>query len=230
MNFLLDIYNYRILAEYIPQFYEGLWATLKISFVALFGSLAIGTVFACLRLTTNPLLWRLAASYVQAIRSTPLLVQIYVIYFALPDIPILDRRLNELEGGILALALNAGAYMGEIIRAGIQSVSKGQIEGAMSLGMTYIQRMRHVVLPQAFARVIPPLLGQTAVLIKDSSLVSFIGVFELFSAGVTVMTERLIPTEAFITVALGYLAIYLVLLLASNGAQRRLAGAGNGMI
>lgn len=227
MNFLLDIYNYRILAEYIPQFYEGLLTTLKISFMALLGSLAIGTVFACLRLTTNPILWRLAASYVQAIRSTPLLVQIYIIYFALPEIPILDRRLNELEGGILALALNAGAYMSEIIRAGIQSVAKGQVEGAISLGMTYIQRMRHVVLPQAFARVIPPLLGQTAVLIKDSSLVSFIGVFELFSAGVTVMTERLIPTEAFITVALGYLAIYMVLLFSSNWAQRRLAGAEN---
>jgi polar amino acid transport system permease protein len=159
-----------------------------------------------------------------------LLVQIYVIYFALPELPILDRRLNELEGGILALALNAGAYMCEIIRAGILSVSKGQVEGAMSVGMTYIQRMRHVVLPQAFARVIPPLLGQTAILVKDSSLVSFIGVFELFSAGVTVMAERLIPTEAFVTVALVYLVIYLVLLFTSNCAQRRLAGAGNGVI
>lgn len=224
MNFLLEFYNYRILAEYIPQFYDGLCTTLQISFVALFGSLAIGTVFACLRLSPNPILWRLAASYIQAIRSTPLLVQIYIIYFALPEIPILDRRLNELEGGILALALNAGAYMSEIIRAGIQSVARGQVEGAMSLGMTYIQRMRHVVLPQALARVVPPLLGQTAILIKDSSLVSFIGVSELFSAGVTVMTERLIPTEAFVTVALGYLVIYLVLLWASNWAQRRLAG------
>lgn len=224
MNFLLEFYNYRILAEYIPQFYAGLCTTLKISVVALFGSLVIGTVFACLRLAPNPILWRLAASYVQAIRSTPLLVQIYIIYFALPEIPLLDRRLNELEGGILALALNAGAYMSEIIRAGIQSVARGQVEGAMSLGMTYIQRMRHVVLPQALARVVPPLLGQTAILIKDSSLVSFIGVSELFSAGVTVMTERLIPTEAFVTVALGYLAIYLVLLWASNWAQRRLAG------
>ncbi len=224
MNFILEFYNYRILAEYIPLFYEGLCTTLKISFVALFGSLAIGTVFACLRLAPNPILWRLAASYVQVIRSTPLLVQIYIIYFALPEIPLLDRRLNELEGGILALALNAGAYMSEIIRAGIQSVARGQVEGAMSLGMTYIQRMRHVVLPQALARVVPPLLGQTAILIKDSSLVSFIGVSELFSAGVTVMTERLIPTEAFVTVALGYLVIYLVLLWASNWAQRRLAG------
>ena len=120
--------------------------------------------------------------------------------------------------------------MSEIIRAGIQSVSKGQVEGAMSVGMTYIQRMRHVVLPQAFARVIPPLLGQTTILIKDSSLVSFIGVFELFSAGVTVMAERLIPTEAFVTVALVYLVIYLVLLFTSNCAQRRLAGAGSGVI
>ena len=230
MNFLLDIYNYRILAEYLPQFYEGLCTTLKISFVALLASLVTGTIFACLRLSTNPFLWRFAASYVQAIRSTPLLVQIYIIYFALPEIPILDRRLNELEGGILALALNAGAYMGEIIRAGIQSVSKGQIEGAMSVGMTYIQRMRHVVLPQAIARVIPPLLGQISILIKDSSLVSFIGVFELFSAGVTVMAERLMPTEAFVTIALVYLVIYVILLLTSNCAQQRLAGTGTGVI
>ena len=149
---------------------------------------------------------------------------------SLPEIPILDRRLNELGGGILALALNAGAYMGEIIRAGIQSVSKGQIEGAMSVGMTYIQRMRHVVLPQAIARVIPPLLGQTSILIKDSSLVSFIGVFELFSAGVTVMAERLMPTEAFVTIALVYLVIYVILLLTSNCAQQRLAGTGTGVI
>ena len=85
------------------------------------------------------------------------------------------------------------------IRAGIESIPRGQIEGAQSVGMSYPQRMRYVVLPQAFARVAPPLLGQTAVLIKDSSLVSFIGVFELFGAGLTVLTERLMPNEGFLT-------------------------------
>ncbi len=161
----------------------------------------------------------------QAIRSTPLLIQIYVIYFSLPALPLLGRRLDELEGGIIALGLNAGAYMSEIIRAGIESITKGQIEGAQSVGMTYFQRMRHVVLPQAFANVLPPLLGQTSVLIKDSSLVSFIGVFELFGAGLTVLSERLMPNEAFMTVAFCYLVIYWVMLNISNYAQRKLGGA-----
>ncbi len=92
------------------------------------------------------------------------------------------------------------------------------------MGMSYVQRMRYVVLPQAFARVVPPLLGQTAVLIKDSSLVSFIGVFELFGAGLTVLAERLMPNEGFLTVAICYLAIYSVMLTFSNIAQHRLGG------
>ncbi len=93
--------------------------------------------------------------------------------------------------------------------------------------MTYLQRMRYVVLPQAFARVAPPLLGQTAVLIKDSSLVSFIGVFELFGAGLLVYNERLMPNEGYLTVAACYLAIYAVMLSVTEYAQRRLGGAAS---
>ncbi len=220
MDFL-DFYNYRIVIQFIPEFTRGITATAWISLVSLVLSLAIGTVAAIMRISANPILWRIAAGYVQAIRSTPLLIQIYVIYFSLPQ---LGLRLDEFEGGIIALGLNAGAYMSEIIRAGIESISRGQIEGAQSVGMTYLQRMRYVVLPQAFANVLPPLLGQTAVLIKDSSLVSFIGVFELFGAGLTVLSERLMPNEAFLTVAVCYLAIYGVMLFFSNYAQRRLGG------
>ena len=224
MDWILDFYNYRVAVQYLPEFARGISATIWISLVSLVLSLAIGTAAAIMRMSANPILWRIAAGYVQAIRSTPLLIQIYLIYFTLPALPLLGRRLDELEGGIIALGLNAGAYMSEIIRAGIESISRGQVEGAMSVGMTYAQRMRHVVLPQAIARVVPPLLGQTAVLIKDSSLVSFIGVFELFGAGLTVLSERLMPNEAFLTVAACYLAIYYAMLLISNYAQRRLGG------
>ncbi len=224
MDWILDFYNYRVAVQYAPEFARGITATIWISLVSLVLSLAIGTVVAIMRMSANPMLWRIAAGYVQAIRSTPLLIQIYVIYFSLPALPLLGRRLDEFEGGIIALGLNAGAYMSEIIRAGIESISRGQIEGAQSVGMTYLQRMRYVVLPQAFANVLPPLLGQTAVLIKDSSLVSFIGVFELFGAGLTVLSERLMPNEAFLTVAVCYLAIYGVMLMFSNFAQRRLGG------
>jgi polar amino acid transport system permease protein len=225
MDWILDYYNWRVTLQYLPEFARGISATLWISAVSLVLSLVMGTVAAIMRISTNPVLWRISAGYVQIIRSTPLLIQIYVIYFSLPALPLLDRRLDELEGGIIALGLNAGAYMSEIIRAGIESIPKGQIEGAQSVGMTYFQRMRYVILPQAFANVLPPMLGQTAVLIKDSSLVSFIGVFELFGAGLTVLSERLMPNEAFLSVAVCYLAIYWVMLNISNFAQRKLGGA-----
>ncbi len=224
MDWILDFYNYRVVGQYLPEFARGIGSTAWISLVSLVISLSIGTVAAMMRMSANPIVWRIAAGYVQAIRSTPLLIQIYLIYFTLPALPLLGRRLDELEGGIIALGLNAGAYMSEIIRAGIESISKGQVEGAQSVGMTYLQRMRHVVLPQAFARVAPPLLGQTAVLIKDSSLVSFIGVFELFGAGLTVLNERLMPNEAFLTVGGCYLVIYTVMLSVTGYAQRRLGG------
>ncbi len=224
MDWILDFYNVRVVVQYLPDFARGLGATAWISVVALAISLSVGTVVAIMRISANQVLWRIAAGYVQAIRSTPLLIQIYLIYFTLPALPLLGRRLDELEGGIIALGLNAGAYMSEIIRAGIESISRGQIEGAQSVGMTYLQRMRYVVLPQAFARVAPPLLGQTAVLIKDSSLVSFIGVFELFGAGLLVYNERLMPNEGYLTVAVCYLAIYGVMLIFSNYAQRKLGG------
>ena len=108
-----------------------------ISLVALVLSLIIGTLSALMSLSSRAALRNIAGGYISVIRSTPLLIQIYLIYFALPALPLLDRRLTELEGGIIALGLNAGAFMSEIIRAGIVSIERGQIEGAMSVGMTY---------------------------------------------------------------------------------------------
>ena len=224
MDWILDFYNFRVVAQYLPEFGRGVLSTMGISLVALVLSLVLGTITAIMSLSNRAVLRNISAGYIAAIRSTPLLVQIYLIYFALPALPLLDRRLTELEGGILALGLNARAFMSEIIRAGIESIERGQVEGAMSVGMTYVQRMRYIVLPQAFARVLPPLLGQTAVLIKDSSLVSFIGVFELIGAGLTVLSERLMANEAFLTVAACYLAIYYLMFLLSNYAQRKLGG------
>ena len=103
MDWILDFYNFRVVAQYLPDFARGLAATAWISLVALIISLAVGTFVAIMRMSDKPVVWRIAAGYVQAIRSTPLLIQIYVIYFALPALPLLDRRLDELEGGIIAL-------------------------------------------------------------------------------------------------------------------------------
>ena len=225
MDWIIGFYNYRVVATYFPAFMAGLKVTLLVSAWALVIALTIGTIVALMNISKRRWLNLSASAYIQAIRSTPLLIQVYLVYFALGVIPLLDRRLTELEGGIIALALNAGAFMSEIIRAGIESISRGQVEGAQSVGMTYLQRMRHVILPQAIARVIPPLIGQTAVMIKDSSLVSFIGVTELTAAGLILMSERLLPNEGFLTSAALYLVIYVIMLHVSNYAQRRLSGA-----
>ena len=224
-DWILDFYNWRVVIQYIPEFQRGLLSTAQVSAVALVIALVVGTASAIMTLSSNTWLRRISAGYIASIRATPLLIQIYIIYFAVPALPLLDRRLDELEGGILALGLNAGAFMSEIIRAGIESVETGQVEGAKSVGMTYVQRMRYIILPQGIARVLPPLLGQTAVLIKDSSLVSFIGVYELFGAGLTLLNERLMPNEAFLTVAMCYLVIYYFMFLLSNQVQRKLGGA-----
>ncbi|MCZ6732234.1 MAG: amino acid ABC transporter permease [Gammaproteobacteria bacterium] len=225
MDWIIGFYNYRVVATYFPAFMEGLGVTLLVSAWSLVIALTIGTIVALMNISKRRWLNLAASAYIQAIRSTPLLIQVYLVYFAVGVIPLLDRRLTELEGGIIALALNAGAFMSEIIRAGIESISRGQVEGAQSVGMTYLQRMRHVILPQAIARVIPPLIGQTAVMIKDSSLVSFIGVTELTAAGLILMSERLLPNEGFLTSAALYLVIYVIMLHVSNYAQRRLSGA-----
>jgi polar amino acid transport system permease protein len=139
-------------------------------------------------------------------------------------VPVLGWEISPLIDGIIALTLNCGAYMAEIIRAGIEAVPRTQTEGALAVGMTYRQRMFYVILPQAFANVVPPVLGQTIVLIKDSSLLSIITVSELLSAGLTVLSERVMPNEGFLTAAAGYLLIYLAMVVVSGVAQRRLGG------
>jgi polar amino acid transport system permease protein len=120
--------------------------------VVIFG-LIIGTIVAICWVSNIPSLRWPISLYIQSIRSTPLLVQIYIVYFALPPLPLLGRRLTEIEGGILALSLNAGAYLAEIIRSGIESTDEGEIEAAVASGLNFVQRMRYIILPQAIAKV-----------------------------------------------------------------------------
>ncbi len=224
MSWLLGFYNYHVVAQYLPLFAHGIWATIWISAVSLVLSILLGTLVALARMARHATLNRVAGVYIEAVRATPLLVQIYVIYFGLPVVPVLGWHISPLVDGIIALTLNSGAYMAEIIRAGIEAVPRSQTEGALAVGMSYRQRMIHVILPQAFANVVPPILGQAIVLIKDSSLLSIITVSELLSAGLTVLSERVMPNEGFLTAAAGYLLIYLVMVIVSGVAQRRLGG------
>jgi polar amino acid transport system permease protein len=224
MTWLLDYYNYRIVAQYLGRFAEGLSNTLTAAGVSLLLSLLLGTLVALALLSNRMGLRRPIEGYVAFIRATPLLVQIYLVYYGLPALLPFAKSWNDMYFGIAALTLNSAPYMGEIIRAGIESVPRGQIEGAKAVGMNYGQRMRYVVLPQAFANTLPPLIGQTAVLIKDTSLLSIITVFEFTSAGILLNSERVRPNESFLTIALGYLLIYLLILLLSRGVKQWLAG------
>jgi polar amino acid transport system permease protein len=225
VDWLIDFYNYRVVGAYRDVFLSGFVVTLKVSAIALALALSVGTLLAAARSFGPRWLRCIALAYVEAVRATPLLVQLYLLYFALGPLPVFGR-LTALQAGIVALGFNGAAYFSEIIRAGIDGVVKGQREGARALGLNFLQTLRLIILPQAVRSVSPPLIGQTAILIKDSSIVSFIGVVELTGAGVTLMSDRLLPNEGFITAAIGYLMIYLCALALVHVVERRqLAGA-----
>jgi len=216
---MLETFNFRVILEYMPFFLQCFLATLWLSAAGLVGSLVIGTLACILRISQSRVLSRTAFVYIESIRSTPLLVQLFFFYFGLPS---LGLRLSEATTGILALTLNSGAYMAEIVRAGIQSIPNGQIEAAVSAGLNYFQRMRYVILPQAIGVTLPPMLGQAIVLVKDSALLSLISLPELTRAGQILTSERFMPAEGFLTSAAFYLIIYYALKALTHWSQRRL--------
>ena len=202
---MLANFSFRTIVEYLPLFADGFLATLWLSIVSFAGALAMGIVTCAMILQRGRFFHTAAKAYIDVVRATPLLVQLYFLYFGLPRLGIV---LPEFVVGILALALNSGAYIAEIIRAGILSVPRGQVEAGIASGMTYVQRMRLVILPQAVRVTIPPLLGQTIVLVKDSALLSLISVAELTRAGQLLASDRFMPAEGFITTAACYLVLY----------------------
>lgn len=198
---------------------QGLWVTIWISFLSGILGLAIGLCTGLCRISRNPALRGLAVTYVELIRGTPLLVQIFIFYFFIGTVLNLDRMV----AGVGALAVFAGAYVAEIVRAGIQSIPRGQMEAARSLGMTVPQAMRHIILPQAFKRTLPPLAGQFISLIKDSSLVSVIAITDLTKSGREVITSSFATFEIWFVVAAMYLILTSVLSQVIFWMERRLA-------
>lgn len=192
------------------------------SFVKLFsliGALLIGLVVCVARVSRVKIFSIPAIIFTEAVRSTPLLMQLFFLYFGLPSLGI---RLGEVETGIIALSVNSGAYIAEIIRAGVMSVSQGQIEAATSSGLNFIQRLRYIVMPQAIGVTIPALLGQMIVLVKDSALLALISVLEITRAAQLLASDRFMPAEGFFTAALMYLFLYYILKWISSYWQKRL--------
>ncbi len=216
---MLAAFNFRVLFEYLPLYWHCFLATVWLSGLSLIGALAAGILACAMRLSHVRLLSRASGVYIESIRSTPLLAQLYFFYFGLPSLGI---RAGELTTGTLALGLNSGAYVAEILRAGILSIPPGHIEAGTASGLGYLQRMRCIVLPQAIGVTIPPLLGQAIVLVKDSSLLSLISIVELTRAGQILTSERFMPAEGFLTTAVFYLVIYYLLKTLSEWSQKRL--------
>jgi polar amino acid transport system permease protein len=197
----------------------GLWTTLWLSAAASVFGMVIGLVTGLCRVSSNLTLRNLSITYIELIRGTPLLVQIFIFYFFLGTV--LD--ISRIVAGISALAIFAGAYVAEILRAGIQSIPKGQMEAARSLGMNVPQAMIHIILPQAFKRTLPPLAGQFISLIKDSSLVSVIAITDLTKSGREVITSTFATFEIWFVVAFLYLLLTSVLSQVIAWVERRLA-------
>ena len=166
---MLEAFNFRVILEYMPLYLQCFMATLWLSVLSLIGAILVGIIACAMRLSQSRAISRTAAVYIESIRSTPLLVQLYFFYFGLPTLGIM---LPEWVTGVIALTLNSGAYYAEIIRAGIQAIAYGQIEAGIASGLNYFQRMRYIILPQALGMTIRPMLGQAIVLVKDSSLLS----------------------------------------------------------
>lgn len=205
---MLHNFSFRTIGDYLPLFAQGIGVTLWLSALSFLLALALGIGLAALTLQPRRALRAPAVAYIDAIRATPLLVQLYFLYFGLPRLGII---LPEFAVGVIALMLNSGAYVAEIVRAGILSIPRGQVEAGIAAGLSYRQRLRLIILPQAFKVTIPPLLSQAIVLVKDSALLSLISVAELTRAGQLLASDRFMPAEAFFTVAAGFLLIYYLL-------------------
>ncbi|MFS0690026.1 amino acid ABC transporter permease [Sporosarcina sp. Marseille-Q4943] len=194
-----------IIIDSLPALLKAALMTIFLAVLSILFALIIGFLTALIRIVKIKVLYQIASAYVSIIRGTPLLVQIFVIYYGLPQIGI---SLDPISSGILALSLNAGAYLSESFRASILAVDKGQMEASLSMGMTYWQALRRIILPQSLRIAIPTLSNSFIVLIKDTSLVSVITVTELLQMSSLVIAKTFEPLTIYLIAA----AIYWVII------------------
>ena len=202
-------FNFDLVVNSFPLLLVGAGVTIKITALSVALGVVVGLFVGIARISRIKLLRVLAAIYVDFFRGTPLLVQIFLVYFALPVIT--GQRVDPFVAAIGSCGINSGAYVAEIFRAGIQSIDKGQMEAGRSLGMTWVQTMRYIIVPQAFKRVIPPLGNEFIALLKDSSLVSVIGFEELTRRGQLIIAKTYGSLEIWLSVAVIYLAMTLTI-------------------
>jgi len=201
---------------------QGLFVTLEISIFSLLLTLVIGLATAMLRLSNSVVGRGLARGYLELIRNTPLLIQLYVMYFVLG--PILGW--GQTTTAIACLAAFQGAYTSEILRAGLRAIPRGQIEAGNSLGLTRVDNYRYVILPQVLRNMLPPLTNEAVSLVKNSSIVSVIAIFDLTTQGRNLIADTFLTFEIWLAVAAIYLVVTLALSTAASMAERGKARVG----
>ncbi len=207
-------------------FLQGLWLTVAISAGALLLGLVLGTAAALARLSRSVALDQVARVYVEIVRGTPFLVQLYVWYWCIAELLQLARLFDASLAAVVGaagLGVFAGAYIAEIVRAAVESVGRGQWEAARSLGLSHAQALRHVILPQCVRRMLPPLTGEAVSLVKESSLLSIIGVAEITYHAKGLQADRYETWGAFLALAALYLCVTLPLAWFSRRLERRMA-------
>ncbi len=231
--------NYKILVDDNEDVYEnddlvtyttwrqgpilnGLFVTLKISGVALIIAFILASFLAFMRISNYQFLKDIATFYIAVIRGTPLLVQIFIFYFIIATIFNIER----FYAGAISLGLFYGAYIAEVLRGAIQSIDKGQTEAAKSLGMNYVQTMGSIIMPQAFKRALPTLIGEMIALVKDSSLVSVISITDLTKVGREIVANTFSPFETWLVVAAIYFAITFTLSIIGRKLENRMKKQG----
>lgn len=200
--------DFSLVTKFFVFLLEASWVTIELSLISILLGLILGLITALMKISQiKPLVW-LADFYIWVIRGTPILVQIFLVYYGLPQLGI---ELGAFLSSVIALGVNAGAYIAEIYRGGIMSIPKGQTEAAESLGMTYVTIMRRIILPQAFRVSIPSLGNQAISMLKDSSIASLVTVSELMMASQRFAATNYAFIEFYLTAAALYLLMTTVL-------------------
>jgi len=214
------VFHWSIIRRYSDYFSIALYNTFLLVVISIFLALVVGVIFAVISTTSIRPLKMIAKTYIVTIRSTPLLVQLYFIYFGLSYINI---NIPSFWCGVLALVLNSGAYVAEIVRAGLESISKGQVEASSALGLRKLQTMRYIILPQALRKIILPLVGQFTYLVKDTSILAAIGIYELTNTANIIHARTFRPIESFSIALACYLFLNLILMFGSKIIEQRVS-------
>ncbi|OZU89404.1 nickel transporter [Virgibacillus indicus] len=209
-----------IILDGLPTLLKGMGLTIEITVISLILAMFIGLILGVFSITKSKILRIISTAFVDIIRGTPLLVQILFIYFGLPSV--IDISLTAFSAGVIAITVNAAAYLVEIFRAGINSIDKGQMEAGRTIGFSYGQTMRLIILPQAIRRMIPAFVNQFIVSIKDTSLLSAIGLAELTLSGQSIYAANFRAFEILFAVGVLYFIIIYSLSLFSRWLERRL--------